>query len=282
MLAFLLFTACDGNYPDSGTVSPTEELKKVQDFPLGRHTVTAWNETGEWRLGYTKVYFTVTGSDGSPVEDAELSAFPEMDMGTMKHSAPRSEITQSKDRAGRYEAWYAFTMYSGQGDGTWYYDLKLTVGDGTDSINDIPIDVKNALRPDGKTERKVIQTLTSVDGANRRYVVTLVDPAKPKVGSNDITAYIHERIDANTYLPVERFTLKLDPRMPSMENHSSPHNEDLTWNDEERIYRGKLNLSMSGYWKLNLILQDRAGVTLYGNPVDAATEASSLYFELEF
>jgi hypothetical protein len=281
-LVAALFSACDkGSTPADEIPDPAEGLKKIRDFQISDYTVSAYNENGDLRLGYTKLYFTVRDKSGTLVENAALSAFPEMDMGMMKHSTPRSEITKAPGKA-LYEAYYAFLMYSGQGDGKWYYDLKLSVGSVTDSISDVEIDVKNVFRPDGVTARKVIQSVTAVDGSGKRYVVTLVEPFAPKVGSNDITAYIHERKDANTYTPVENFTLKLDPRMPSMENHSSPNNEDLTWSAAEKIYRGKVNFSMTGYWKLSLILQNEHGDTLYGNPVSEAAEASSLYFEVEF
>ncbi|MDR2692451.1 MAG: FixH family protein [Dysgonamonadaceae bacterium] len=282
LLIAVLFVSCDKDDNTEPVITdPAAGLKKIQEFAGGNYTVTAWNETGEWRLGYTKVYFTVQDKNGAFVENAGLSAFPEMDMGMMKHSTPRAEITKAAGKA-LYETYYAFLMYSGQGNGKWYYDLKLTVNNITDSINGVEIDVKNVFRPDGQTERKVILSLVAVDGSGKRYVVTLVEPLKPKVGVNDITAYIHERVDANTYNPVENFTLKLDPRMPSMENHSSPNNVDLTWNATERIYKGKVNFSMTGYWTLNLILQDDKGGTLYGNAVSGDIEASSLYFEVEF
>jgi hypothetical protein len=274
--------SCDrDDDPEPVVTDPTENLKKIREFDDGNYTVTAWNEAGELRLGYTKVYFTVQDKNGAFIENAKLSAFPEMDMGMMKHSTPRAEITKVADRV-LYETYYAFLMYSGQGDGTWYYDLEYTDGNVGGNFEDVEIDVKNAFRPDGKTERKVIQSLVAVDGSDKRYVVTLVEPQKPKVGINDITAYIHERIDANTYNPVENFTLKLDPRMPSMENHSSPNNADLTWDATEKIYKGKVNFSMTGYWTLNLILQNDKGETLYGNAITGDTEASSLYFEVEF
>jgi hypothetical protein len=277
-----LFASCDkDDNAEPAVPDPTEDLKKVREFADGNHTVTAWNEAGELRLGYTKVYFTVQDKNGAFIENAELSAFPEMDMGMMKHSTPRAEITRVAGKA-LYETYYAFLMYSGQGDGKWYYDLEYAVGNVNGSFEDVEIDVKNVFRPDGTTERRIIQSLTAVDGSEKRYVVTLVEPQKPKVGINDIAVYVHERIDANTYNPVENFTLKLDPRMPSMENHSSPSNADLTWDAAGKIYRGKVNFSMTGYWTLNLILQDVAGNILYGNPVTDETPASSLYFEVEF
>jgi hypothetical protein len=282
-LAFNVFASCDKkNIPIIEKVpDPTGDLTKIRDFKGNNYTISVYNETGEWRLGYTKVYFTVQDKDDNFIETAELSAFPEMASEMMKHSTPRSEITKVDGKA-LYEAYYAFLMYSGQGDGKWYYDLKYTVGNVTDSIIDAEINVKNVFRPDGQTERKVIQTITAIDGSEKRYVVTLVEPFKPKVGANSITAYIHERKDMNAFSLVENFKLKLDPRMPSMENHSSPNNVDLTYNATNRIYQGTVNFSMTGYWKLNLILQNERGETLYGNPVSENIEASSLFFEIEF
>ncbi|MDR0698650.1 MAG: FixH family protein [Tannerella sp.] len=282
-IAFCFFISC-GEKEDNPAVTddPAAELKKIQDFTDSDYTISAYNETGEWRLGYTKVYFTVKDKNDNFIENAQLTAFPEMNMGMgMKHSTPRSEITKIAGKV-LYEAYYAFLMYSGQGDGKWYYDLEYTVGNVTNSIDDVEIDVRNVFRPDGRTERKVIQSLVSLDESAKRYVVTLVEPLNPKVGGNDITAYIHERKDANTYLPVEHFTLKLDPRMPSMENHSSPNNADLIYDATSKIYRGKVNFSMTGYWKLNLILLDDRGEMLYGNEITDETPASALFFEIEF
>ncbi|MDR2383855.1 MAG: FixH family protein [Prevotellaceae bacterium] len=279
----LIIVSCDKSNDPEPQIDPTEGLIKIQEFsaPGSLYTVTLYNETGRLQLGYTKVYFAVTDSDGKFIDNAVLSHFPEMDMGMMKHSTPRSEITRVKDKA-LYEAYYAFLMYSGQGEGKWLYNLKYTVGNVTDSVSNVEIDVHNVFRPDGSTQRRVIQSVVAVDGSEKRYVVTLVEPQNPKTGSNEIKAYIHERQDANTYPAVENFGLKLDPRMPSMENHSSPNNVDLTWDAANKIYSGTVNFTMTGYWKLNLILQNRQGETLYGNAVTDETPASSLYFEVEF
>ena len=280
-VAALSLASCKGSDDNQEPTDPTTGLVKIQDFSDNNFTISAYNESGEFRLGYTKVYFTVKDKAGNLVSDAELSAFPEMDMGTMKHSTPRSEITKVEGKA-LYEAYYSFLMYSGQGDGKWYFDISYIIGNVTCSITDTEINVKNAFRPDGITERRIIRSLMAVDGSEKIYVISLVEPLKPSVGINDITAYVHERKDANTYLPVENFKLKLDPRMPSMENHSSPNNADLTWDATNKIYKGKVNFSMTGYWKLNLILLNEKGETLYGNPVSEQVKASNLFFEIEF
>jgi hypothetical protein len=282
-MVLLSFAAvsCSKDDPEP-QVDPTEGLTKIQEFsaPDSPYTITLYNETGRLQLGYTKVYFAVTDGDGNFIDNAALSAFPEMDMGMHKHSTPRSGITKVEGKA-LYEAYYSFLMYSGQGNGTWYYDIEYTVGDVSHSFEDVVIQVDNVFRPDGATQRRVIQTVTAIGGSGQRYIVTLVEPLSPKVGTNDITAYIHEGTNPD-YPAVTGFNLILDPRMPSMENHSSPNNVDLTWDAVNHIYKGIVNFSMTGYWKLNLILQNGAGETLYGNPVTDETEASSLYFEVEF
>jgi hypothetical protein len=282
-LVLCVSVSCDRDSEPEPQANPLEGLIKIREFsaPGSPYTVSLYNETGRLQLGYTKVYFAVTDKEGNFIEDATLSAFPEMDMGMMKHSTPRSAITKVEGKP-LYEAYYAFLMYSGQGKGTWYYDLKYTVAGVADSISAAEIEVHNVFRPDGQTERKVIQSLVTAGDSPKRYVVTLAEPLHPQVGNNEITAYIHQRQDANTYPEVEHFRLALDPRMPSMENHSSPNNVDLTWDAARRIYRGTVNFTMTGYWKLNLILQNAQGETLYGNPVADDTEASSLYFEVEF
>ncbi|MDR2774862.1 MAG: FixH family protein [Tannerella sp.] len=275
--------SCSRNGEPEPQTDPTEGLIKIREFFTSGspYAVTLYSETGRLQLGYTKVYFAVTDRDGKFIDNAVLTHFPEMDMDMHKHSTPRSEITKVKDKA-LYEAYYSFLMYSGHGNDKCLYILKYTVGSVSDSISGEEIEVENVFRPDGVTPRRVIQSVTAIDGSEKRYIVTLVEPLNPKIGSNEITAYIHEAPDGYTFTEVENFRLKFDPRMPSMDNHSSPNNVDLTWDAADRVYKGTLNFSMTGYWKLNLILQNQQGDTLYGNAVTDDTPASSLYFEIEF
>jgi hypothetical protein len=294
----LLFPSCDkeDNTPvepipvEPIVEDPAEGLSLIQSFKAegSAYTVHLYNEAGKLRLGYTKVYFGVTDAEGKFVEAEEISAFPEMDMGMHKHSTPRSTVRKSESRALLHEAEYAFLMYTGQGEGKWYYDVWYTVEGVKDSVIDAVIQVDNAYRADGNTEAKVIQGVTAVDGS-KKYVVTLVEPRKPDAGINEISAYVHESSNPD-YPAVSHFTLKLDPRMTGMNNHSSPNNVDLTWDEGEQIYKGKVNFTMTGYWTINLILLDQAGTLLYGNEIIEPTdpqgrepvEKSSLFFEIEF
>ena len=69
--------------------------------------------------------------------------------------------------------------------------------------------------------------------------------------------------------------------MPGMGNHSSPNNVNLT-QGTDKMYYGKLSLTMTGYWKINLQLEDASQNILKGEPVTDTNETSSIYFELEF
>jgi len=85
-----------------------------------------------------------------------------------------------------------------------------------------------------------------------------------------------------TFNQVENYTIQLDPRMPDMDNHTSPNNVNLIYDSTSGIYKGKLNLTMSGYWKVNLIVRDANNTILKGDSINSTIAASSIYFEIEF
>ena len=81
---------------------------------------------------------------------------------------------------------------------------------------------------------------------------------------------------------VNDYTVKIDPRMPSMGNHSSPNNENATQSNPGDFYEGKLSLTMTGYWKINLQLAKADGTILKGEEITSTVESSSIFFEIEF
>jgi len=137
---------------------------------------------------------------------------------------------------------------------------------------------------------------------NEQYVIALVSPQKPKVAENDLVAGIYRSVSPPkyitgssveplqyTYAEVNGYTLQLDPRMPepSMGNHSSPNNVDLT-QGEDGFYHGVVNYTMTGNWTLNFILVNENGKTLKGTRVpDDFTpgvegKKSELYIDILF
>jgi hypothetical protein len=58
--------------------------------------------------------------------------------------------------------------------------------------------------------------------------------------------------------------------------------EDLTYDPTTKKYKGKLSLTMTGYWKINLKLMNDADAVLKGEDITEENEGSSLFFEIEF
>ncbi|WP_321538517.1 hypothetical protein [Flavobacterium piscinae] len=117
---------------------------------------------------------------------------------------------------------------------------------------------------------------------NVRYIVALIDPRNPKVALNDMTVGVYKMENMMNFPVVNNYTLKIDPRMPSMGNHGSPNNLDLTQSDSDEFYHGKVSLTMTGYWKINLQLLNASDEVLKGEVVTETTESSSIFFEIEF
>jgi len=84
-----------------------------------------------------------------------------------------------------------------------------------------------------------------------------------------------------TFTVVEGFKVTVDPRMPGMGNHSSPNNEDLIYSAQDDMYHGKLSLTMTGYWRINLKLLNEVNEVLKGEDITDTNTESSLFFELE-
>lgn len=85
-----------------------------------------------------------------------------------------------------------------------------------------------------------------------------------------------------SFVPVDGYSLKIDPRMPGMGNHGSPNNTDLVQSSTDSLYHGDLSLTMTGYWCVNLQLLSPEGDILKGEPVTDEIPQSSLYLEIEF
>ena len=196
---------------------------------------------------------------------------PVMHMMMMNHSCPKSAVTKVSTDGLVYEGYIVFQMAQ---NATEYWDLKIdyTINGTTftaTSVIDVPASAKQR-----------VTTFTGSD--NVRYIVAYVDPHHPKVGINDMITGVWKMQDMMTFPVVDNYKLKVDPRMPSMGNHSSPNNVDGTQIAAGDLYQGKLSLTMTGYWKLNLQLLNASGTVLKGETITDAVPASSIYFEIEF
>jgi hypothetical protein len=193
-----------------------------------------------------------------------------MHMMGMSHSCSASTIAKKENAEATYEGYIVFQMASNEME-YWELSLDYTIDDEHHTaIKQIQVD---------NAPKRVVESFQASD--QKRYIIALVQPTTPRVAVNDMEAVLYKMESMTSFVPVDDFTIKIDPRMPSMGNHSSPNNVDLSQR-EGAIYAGKLNLTMTGYWKLNLQLVNGDGIVLKGEPVTESNESSSIYFELEF
>lgn len=237
------------------------------------HTVELYSEGDDFITGYNEIYIRVKdNADDSYFMDAEMTWMPVMHMMAMAHSCPRSTIALTEDNTVSKGS-ILFQM-AGTEEEFWELTLNYRVG-GQDYSSTGKIAVKTP------SDQK--QQITSFMGNDDvRYVLALAAPQEPKVGVNDMQVLLFRMENAMDFPEVKNYKLSLDPRMPGMGNHGSPNNTDLSYDADSRSYTGKLNLSMTGYWKLNLKLLNNVGEVIKGEDVTQEREASSLFFELEF
>jgi len=93
---------------------------------------------------------------------------------------------------------------------------------------------------------------------------------------------LYKIADRFTSNPLANYTIEIDPRIPEMDNHTSPNNVNLTYNSTSGIYKGKLNLTMTGYRKVNPIIRDAGYLVLKGDSITNSKTSRSIYFEPEF
>ena len=119
------------------------------------------------------------------------------------------------------------------------------------------------------------------DDNQRSYVLALKEPTSAKVGLQDVSALLFRQDESGAFIPVDHYLIDHDPRMPTMDNHGSPNNQPMAF-DEQGLYKGQLSLTMTGLWRLNLKVFDENNKLIKGNTVDEENPKSSIYFEISF
>lgn len=253
-------------------VTELDGLNKVQEIANDTHVIELYSSTGTLEQGFNGISLRIKNKTTNEYEkNATISWMPVMHMAMMNHSCPKSEIAKTASKETLYNGFIVFQM--AQND-TEYWDLQVdyTIADVTytaTAVLNVPASVK--------------QRVTSFTGSdNVRYIIAMIEPTTPKVATNDVTFGLYKMESMMSFPVVDNFKIKIDPRMPSMGNHSSPNNVDLTQSSADKLYHGKLNLTMTGYWKINLQLENALGEIVKGEPVSDTNEGSSIFLELEF
>lgn len=268
------FVSCsddDDNTP--ALINPLEGLNKIYEISATDHLVQIYSEKQNLEVGYNEISIRIKDLVADKyVNDVEVSWMPMMNMTDRSHSAPHSTLSNSEEST-VYKGHLVFQMPSNE---TEYWELKLNYNlNGQAVATSIRVNV--ILPANGLKKTQVF-----IGADDIRYILAYVNPNEPQVAINDMQAVLYKMEDMMTFPIVKKYKITIDPRMPGMGNHSSPNNVDLIYDATSESYNGKLSLTMTGYWKINLKLLNEAGEVLKGEDVTEANPESSLYFEIEF
>jgi len=229
---------------------PKNNLIKIADaFAIGSATkVELWSGT-ELNTGYQKLYVALTDSaSGKALNRSSVQIQPMMDMdmnGTkMSHSAP-IENPESMDASNTlFPCAAVFTMPSTGESGKWRM-IVMVKKEGQTKYGkaEMAIQVKQS-----QPER--VKTITAADGS--KLTIAYINPASPKVGVNDFEIAVFKKQDMMNFPAEDNYSITMTPEMPSM-GHGSPNNVNPTLTKNGH-YKGKVNFTMTGDWRINLVL----------------------------
>ncbi|MGV3705508.1 MAG: FixH family protein [Arcticibacter sp.] len=239
MLLAALFSFASCSKDNDNTPTQAEKIRIAEKTTATGTSVTLWADKSDLRVAWNKLYVSLKNAKGSAISNAKVSYAPVMDMMTMKHAAPVEQPVYTAEKE-LYEGAVVFSMPSGQ-MGAW--TLTVTV-DGEPVV--FALDIKAA-----PSNTKTTATVTGSDGFY--YTVSLVQPLTPKMGMNDLEVLVNTRQDMMTFPPVEDLVIELIPEMPSM-GHGSPNNVNPVHTGKGH-YRGKVNFTMTGDWRLHFKLK---------------------------
>lgn len=277
LLGAFLMVSCKKDDETPQNINEVENLKLLKTYTDSLYTVEIFNASGQLKVGYNKVYLRLTDKNGNYISPSSMNWMPmmTMKMGEImyQHSCPFSEISKVSGKQYLFEGYIVFIMASNGPDNFWNLKINYTV----DGQNFVVKDKVEVISTDSDYNK--IFTMGMGNDSNI-YMLALVEPTTPKIGPNDITIALFKKGEINSFPIVNNYKIKVDSRMPGMGNHSAPGNEDML-QGTDGFYHGKVGFSMSGYWKINLILEN-AGTAVKGEAITSENLESSLNFKLEF
>lgn len=237
---------------DKSENNPTAGLTKITEgYAIGAATkVEVYSSKTSLLTGYNKLYIALYDSiTGKPVDDAHIHLTPMMDMGTMQHSAPYENPASTTAEKHLFPCAVTFVM-SSMG-GTWTLDMEVHnhVADKEGSLT-LPLTVSDPVKATMKS------FIAAHDGA--KYFVALIEPSAPKTGINDMEIAIYKKASMMSWPADSSLSVTLTPEMPTM-GHGSPNNVDPV-HSRNGHYKGKVNFTMTGLWRLNLDFMSGAAV----------------------
>jgi hypothetical protein len=250
------------------------EFKEAVAIDTESYNISIEALNGTLYKGYNEIRLKITNRQTNEEAHASTSTFLPIIANTegSKVSCPHLyELVYQPD--GHYFSGYAVFTHESNTDRICELYISFTIADQTYTVKQtvtVQEQINNNLN------------MTSFTGKDdEQYFIALISPQKPKIGENVLVAGIYRfNKPANppsgnfpdpsqfSYTEVSGYTLQLDPRMPepSMGNHSSPNNKDLT-QQNDGLYYGVVNYTMTGNWTLNFMMLNQQGQILKGTIV---------------
>ncbi|RPD99993.1 hypothetical protein EGM88_01650 [Aureibaculum marinum] len=278
IVLFVVATSCTIDKTDFEaeiSVETTEyvDFKEAASVTTGNYTISIEALNGTFYKGYNEIHLKIFNKQtGENLEDLEVNFLPILtDTNGNKVSCPHKYNLDYDTSEGYYLGYSVFTSES-DASANWKLYINFIDNNQTHSVNQI-ISVEK--------QTNMNLNMTSFTGNNNeQYFIALISPQKPRVAENELVAGIYKYNQPTnvggvfpdpsqfSYSIVQGHTLLLDPRMPepSMGNHSSPNNKNLT-QQSDSLYYGVVNYTMTGNWTLNFIFQNQDGQVIKGTEV---------------
>lgn len=275
---FVVITSCTldkTDYELELNVDTTEfvEFEEVTSVISGDYSISIEALNGTLYKGYNEIHLKISNTlTNQFLEGLDVTFLPIMtDANGNKSSSPH-QYQLEYDATEAYYVGYA--VFTSESDSTvdWQLFIDFIYNNKTQSISKI-------ITVEEQTNKNLNMTAFTGND-NEQYFIALVAPQSPNVAQNNLVAGIYKYNQPTnaagtfpdpsqfSYSVVENHTLLLDPRMPepSMGNHSSLNNQDLT-QENDGLYHGVVNYTMTGNWTLNFILKDDNNNVVKGTEV---------------
>jgi uncharacterized ubiquitin-like protein YukD len=275
---FFVITSCTIDKTDYEAEIDSEvpeyyEFKEAVSLTSGIYKISIEALNGTFYKGYNELHLKVINTQtNQSLNTSEVTFLPVMtNVDGSTNSGPHQYNLEYNAVNVYYNGYSVFTSESVT-TASWKLYVSFTVDNQKYEINkDVSVE---------KQSNKNLNMTAFTGKDNEQYFIALVSPQKPTVAENKLVAGIYTYNKPTTpagtfpdpsqfsYSEVTGYTLKLDPRMPepSMGNHSSPNNQDLT-QQNDGLYHGVVNYTMTGNWTLNLIMMNQNGLILKGTVV---------------
>ena len=238
LAAMLAFSGCSDNSTEPQTTDdPTESMVLIGEDSAQNTRISVYAPE-QPAVGYNRIYVRMTNTtNNTVVNNGSIAITPMMNMGQMQHSAPFEDPAGGAAVDGLYPCAVNFIMA-----GMWELHVNFQ--------NQANNDAGEIMLNFDVAPSSMVKSATGADA--RLYFVTLLQPAVPTVGLNDFEITVHYRENMNAFPAITDAAVEMTPSMPSM-GHGSPNNVNPV-HGEMGHYRGKVNFTMSGDWRIDLSL----------------------------